>query len=147
MYAVDFRKKLGPERRLEARVVRFEVLLEVVRVGLTVVTLGLGLAIGLLVGLVVLVGFVVLGLVVLELLGLVVLEVAEALRSKAALLAWVLLELSIGVPPVSGLSEGTEDGNGVLEVIPLGGLPASMAGAARRSGSGTCRGVGGGACH
>ena len=122
--------------------VRLEVLLEVVRVGLTVVTLGLGLAIGLLVGLVVLVGFVVLTLVVLELLGLVVLAAAEALRSKAALLAWVLLELSIGVPTALGLSEGTEDGSGVLEVMPLGGLPASTAGAARRSGSGTCRGDG-----
>lgn len=130
---------------------RLEVLLEVVRLGLTATTLGLGLAaIGLLVGLVLLevAGLLVVAGLVFELLGLMVLAAAGAFRSTAVLelTAWVLFERTLSA--VSGvLSKGNEDGSGVLEVMALGGLlPSGLlprtVGLARRSGSGTCKGDG-----
>jgi hypothetical protein len=79
----------------------------------------------------------------LEVLVLLLLEEMEGLAAKVtfeSLFVAVLLEDRV-LMVVGGLS-GNEDGNGVLEVMALGGLPPRTLKASNRRGSGTCNGAG-----
>lgn len=103
----------------------------------TALTLGFGAVLGFLVLAVVVLG------IRLEVLGLLLLAALEGLAAEATL---VLLETAVvlevrALMAAGGLS-GNEDGNGVLEVMALGGLPPSTLRAWKRRGRGTCNGAG-----